>query len=114
MIALLMSICLLAVPLPQGPLRCEEATACCRANVQKLALVYDAMSAEGAAPILKQMAESGPGKREQAAEVLARMQPRNAARLLVAMSDPVLAADLLERMSRYLPREIAPAPRPVP
>lgn len=84
-----------------------------KANYEKLAKVYDAMSPEGAAPILKQMAESGPGKLEQAAQILALMKERNAANLLVAMSDPPLADQLMGKM-RTLRALNAPATAPPP
>lgn len=69
-------------------------------RLAKLARVYDAMTPEGAATILKRFAESGAGKLDQAADVLALMDERNAARLLEAMSDPALAEQLVERMRR--------------
>ncbi|VTR96368.1 unnamed protein product [Gemmata massiliana] len=67
-------------------------------NYEKLAAVYDAMTPEGAAPILKQMAESGTGKMEQTAQILVRMKERNTARLMEALGDPALAAQLMDKV----------------
>ena len=67
-------------------------------NYEKLAAVYDAMTPEGAAPILKQMAESGTGKMEQAAQILVRMKERNTARLMEALNDAPLAAQLMDKV----------------
>ena len=89
----------------------NEALANERTNLIKLAAVYDAMTPEGAAPILKQMAESGTGKMEQAAQILALMKERNTARLLEAMNDPALVSQLMDKV-RGLKALNAPAPLP--
>lgn len=84
-----------------------------KGNFAKLAAVYDAMTPEGAAPILKTMAEGGAGKMEQAAQILALMKDRNAAKLLEAMNDPPLADQLLSKM-RTLKALTGPATAPLP
>ncbi|AMV25634.1 hypothetical protein VT84_14650 [Gemmata sp. SH-PL17] len=88
-------------------------------NYEKLAAVYDAMTPEGAAPILKQMAESGTGKMEQAAQILVRMKERNTARLMEALGDPALAAQLMDKVRQLKALNaasaapgVAPAPTP--
>lgn len=91
----------------------EEALKNERTNLIKLAAVYDAMTPEGAAPILKQMAESGTGKLEQAAQILVLMKERNSARLLEALGDVTLAAQLMDKV-RQLKAQNAAAPAPPP
>jgi flagellar motility protein MotE (MotC chaperone) len=80
-----------------------------RKNIEKIAAMYDAMTPEAAAPTLKQMADSG--KIDMAAKILALMKERNAARVLEAMNDPMLALQVLERMKNFRP---TPAPAPAP
>jgi flagellar motility protein MotE (MotC chaperone) len=82
-----------------------------RKQIEKIAAMYDAMSPEAAAPTLKQMADSG--KVDMAAKILALMKERNAARVLEAMNDPVLALQVLERMKNFRPTPpVAAAPAP--
>jgi flagellar motility protein MotE (MotC chaperone) len=65
-------------------------------NIEKIANMYDAMSPESAAPVLKEMVEKG--KLDMAAKILAQMKERNAARVLEAMNDPSLETQLLARV----------------
>lgn len=86
-------------------------------NIEKIAAMYDAMTPEAAAPILKQMADTG--KLEMAAKILVQMKERNAARVLEAMNDPALALQILEKMrgiraAAAPPPGAAPAPAPSP
>jgi pentatricopeptide repeat protein len=76
-------------------------------NLKKMSLMYNTMPAEGAAKIMKALAESG--KIETAVKVLGMMQERQAAKVLAEMSDPTLAVQLLERLKglRTPPRETA-------
>ena len=76
-------------------------------TIEKIAAMYDAMTPEAAAPILKQMADSG--RLEMAAKVLVKMKERNAARVLEALGDPALALQILEKM-RTLRAATPPAP----
>jgi flagellar motility protein MotE (MotC chaperone) len=80
-------------------------------NIEKIAAMYDAMTPEAAAPILKQMADTG--RLDMAAKVLAQMKDRKAASVLEAMNDPALALQILERI-RALRATTAPAPGPTP
>ncbi|HEY1190303.1 MAG TPA: hypothetical protein VGE74_21905, partial [Gemmata sp.] len=91
-----------------------------RLNLIKLAAIYDAMTPEGAAPNIKSMAESGPGKLEQVAQILVLMKERNAARLLEALNDPALVAQLMDKV-RLLKAQnptglppVVPAPSALP
>ncbi len=90
----------------------EESRANEKKNLEKLAAVYDAMTPEGAAPILKQMAESGTGKMEQAAQILALMKERNSARLLEAINDAALAAQLMDKVRQL--KTLTPPPATSP
>jgi flagellar motility protein MotE (MotC chaperone) len=65
-------------------------------NIEKIAAMYDAMTPDAAAPILKQMADNG--KMDMAAKILVQMKERNAARVLEAMNDPALALQVLDKM----------------
>lgn len=65
-------------------------------NLERMAGLYDAMAPETAGPILKQMADSG--RMDTAVKVLALMKERQAARVLEALGDTMLAAQLLDRM----------------
>lgn len=84
-------------------------------NIEKMAAMYDAMTPEAAAPILKEMANSG--RLEMGAKILVQMKERNAARVLEAMNDPSLALQYLEKMrgirAPTTPPAGAPAPSPV-
>lgn len=91
-------------------------------NIEKIAGMYDAMTPEAAAPILKQMADTG--RLDMAAKILAQMKERNAARVLEAMGDPALALQVLEKVrdiraknppaAATSPPAPAPAPAPLP
>lgn len=65
------------------------------AAIKRMAAMYDNMTPESAALILKQMADSG--KLDTAVRILAEMQPRAASRVLAEI-EPTLAAQLLEKM----------------
>jgi flagellar motility protein MotE (MotC chaperone) len=84
-------------------------------NIEKMAAMYDAMSPEAAAPVLKEMANSG--RLEMGAKILVQMKERNAARVLEAMNDPSLALQYLEKIrgirATTTPPAGAPAPSPV-
>jgi flagellar motility protein MotE (MotC chaperone) len=67
-----------------------------RKSFDRMGSTYDAMPAENTARILQQMADMG--KLEMAAKVLAQMKERQAAKVLAEISDPALAAQLLEKM----------------
>lgn len=94
----------------------EEALKAERANLVKLAQIFDAMTPEGAAPHIKSIAESGPGKLEQAAQILVLMKDRNSARLLEELRDPALGAQLMDkiRLLRTQNATFATAPTPAP
>jgi len=88
-------------------------------NIDQLARLYDAMAPESAAPILKQMADSG--RMDTAVRILAQMRDRQAAQVLAAFADPSLAAQLTDRVRalRRLPAtgatsNVAPATAPLP
>lgn len=81
-------------------------------NLDKMAALYDVMAPESAAPIMKQMAESG--KMEMAARLLAKMKERQAAQVLAALSDPALAAQLLDKMRSLKAATPATIPAPAP
>lgn len=83
-----------------------------RKNIDKMAALYDVMAPESAAPILKQMSESG--KMETAARLLAKMKERQAAQVLAALSDPALAAQLLDKMRSLKAAAPTPVPAPAP
>ncbi|MBA4065305.1 MAG: hypothetical protein C0501_16660 [Isosphaera sp.] len=78
-------------------------------NIGEMAARYDTMAAESAAPIFRQMADSG--QLDTAVKILARMKPRNAAQVLAALGDTALATQLTDRMLRL---RTAPPPVPVP
>ena len=81
-------------------------------NIEKIAAMYDAMTPEAAAPIIKQMADTG--RLEMAAKILAQMKERNAARVLEAMGDPALALQVLEKVRGIRAATAATAPTPAP
>lgn len=82
-----------------------------RKNIERMATMYDSMAPESAAPILKQMADSG--RMDTAVKILAQMKERSAARVLAELSDPTLAAQLLDKM-RLLKRPAISPPAPAP
>ncbi len=67
-----------------------------RKNIDRLATMFDSMDGPAAAPIIKQMADSG--RLELAARILAQMKERNAARVLAELNDHALAVQLVERV----------------
>jgi flagellar motility protein MotE (MotC chaperone) len=79
-------------------------------NMTKLAEIYEAMMPDNAATILKQMAESGTGKMDEAAQILALMKPRNSARIIEAMNDATLGAQLSASVLKMRGPSPAPAP----
>jgi flagellar motility protein MotE (MotC chaperone) len=84
-------------------------------NINKMAGMYDAMPPENAAPILKQMADSG--KMDTAVKILVQMKERQAARVLAELNDAALAAQLLDRMRLLKPTPppgVVPPPGAVP
>lgn len=81
-----------------------------RKNIEKMAAIYDQMSPESAAPILKQMADSG--RLELAAKILAQMKGGKTARVLAELADPTLAAQLIDTMRRL--NSGTPATTPAP
>jgi flagellar motility protein MotE (MotC chaperone) len=80
-------------------------------NIEKMAAMYDAMSPEAAAPILKEMANNG--RLDMGAKILVQMKERNAARVLEAMNDPALALQYLEKI-RGIRATMTPAAAPAP
>ncbi|MDB5312215.1 MAG: hypothetical protein JWO38_6417 [Gemmataceae bacterium] len=92
-------------PKAAGPKKDADAEAAERKNIDQLARLYDAMAADSAAPILKQMADSG--RLDTAVRILAQMKERQAAQVLAAMSDPSLAAQITEKVRQM--RRAAPA-----
>lgn len=80
-------------------------------NIEKMSKMYDAMTPEAAAPILKEMAERG--RLDMAAKILVFMKERNAARVLEAMNDPALAIQVLDKM-RGIRAASTPALAPPP
>ncbi|MDY3555262.1 hypothetical protein R5W24_004403 [Gemmata sp. JC717] len=90
----------------------EESLKIERQNLIKLAAIYDAMTPEGAAPNIKSMAESGAGKLEQVAQILVLMKERNAARLMEALNDPALVAQLMDKIRQLRAQNTAVAPAP--
>jgi hypothetical protein len=81
-----------------------------RKNIERIAGLLDAMAPESSAATLVQMAESG--KLELAAKVLSLMKDRNAARTLGELSNPSLAAQLLDKMRALKAGNAVPGPRP--
>ena len=67
-----------------------------RKNMDRMASMYDSMPAENAAKIIQQMADMG--KMDTAVRLLSQMKERQAAKVLAEISDPTLAAQLLDKM----------------
>ena len=65
-------------------------------NLKKIADMYDSMAPESAAKILQQLAETG--KMDTAVKMLGLMKERQAAKVLAELSDPALAAQLLDKL----------------
>jgi flagellar motility protein MotE (MotC chaperone) len=85
-----------------------DAEAAEQKNVAAAAQRFDAMAPEAAAPILRQMADSG--KMDLAVRILAQMKDRQAARVLGEFGDNTLAAQLFSRMVQLRPNgTVAPA-----
>lgn len=78
-----------------------------RKNIERIASLLDAMAPESAASTLKQMADSG--KLDVAAKVLALMKERNAARVMAEL-DPVLSAQLVDRIRLLKAASVMPRP----
>jgi len=69
-----------------------------RANLKRVAAVYDKMTADASSRIFTEMVKS---KRvDDAVKLLSYMQERSAAKLLAAISDPAMAAELSDRLKR--------------
>ncbi len=69
-----------------------------RANVERIANIYAKMEPTKAASTLTSMYTSG--KQDEVVKILYKMQERSAAKILNAVADPKLAADITERLSR--------------
>jgi flagellar motility protein MotE (MotC chaperone) len=80
-------------------------------NLKKMGVMYSTMPPESAAKILRSLSDTG--KMDLAAQLLALMQERQAAKVLTELNDPVLAAQLLERL-KVLRRRPAAAAGPAP
>ena len=76
-------------------------------NILRMAAVYDAMTPDVAAKVLLQL--TGTGKMDTAAKVLAQMTPAKSVRVLAELRDPVLAAELAEKMKGVKPVPLSPA-----
>ena len=88
----------------------EAEAAADRKNIDQLARLYDAMAPDSAAPILKQMADSG--RLDTTVRILAQMKDRQAAQVLAAMSDPSLAAQISDKIRVMRRPSLAPPPNP--
>lgn len=65
-------------------------------NIERIASMYDSMAPESAAPILRQMADSG--RLDTVVRILASMKERQAARILGELGDTTLAGQIVDRM----------------
>lgn len=74
-------------------------------NIEKIAVMYDGMAPESAAPSFKKMADDG--KVDFAAKILNLMKPRNASRVLEAL-EPSVALLIIDRMRAIVPAPPAP------
>jgi flagellar motility protein MotE (MotC chaperone) len=83
-----------------------------RKNLDRMAQMYESMPAENAARILQQMADMG--KLDTAVRILSQMKERQAAKVLAEISDPALAAQMLDRMRGVKRGATTVAPAPVP
>lgn len=72
-----------------------------RKNIERMATLYDSMTPEAAAQTMKQMSDTG--RLDTAVKILSLMKERQAARLLDALGDPMLAAQMLDRMRGLKP-----------
>ncbi len=79
------------------------------ANVRKMAEIFNSMPADAAALVLEKMANNG--NLDTAVQVLAKMEPRVSAKVLAAMADPGLAAQISERLKDLQPVQTAEKPR---
>jgi flagellar motility protein MotE (MotC chaperone) len=77
-------------------------------NLKKMAPIYNSMSPENVAKILKQYSDTG--KIDIAAKVLLMMQGKQGSKVLDELKDPVLAAQLLEKV-KGLRSPATPEPR---
>jgi flagellar motility protein MotE (MotC chaperone) len=75
-------------------------------NLKKMSGMYNSMSPESAAKILKNLADTG--KMDTAVKVLGMMQERQAAKVLAELSDAGLAAQLVEKLKSL--RRAPPSP----
>jgi flagellar motility protein MotE (MotC chaperone) len=81
-----------------------------RKNLDRMAVMYETMPAENAARILQQMADMG--KLDTAVRLLSQMKERQAAKVLSEISDPALAAQMLEKMRGVKRSPPVSAPQP--
>ena len=77
-------------------------------TLKKMAPIYNSMSAESVGKILKQYADTG--KIDIAAKILSMMQGKQGSKVLDELKDPVLAAQLLEKV-KSLRSPSTPDPR---
>lgn len=75
-------------------------------NLKKMSGMYNSMSPEVAAKILKNLADTG--KMDTAVKVLGQMQERQAAKVLAELTDAGLAAQLVEKLKSL--RRVPAAP----
>ena len=75
-------------------------------KLKKMAPFYNSMSPEGAAKILKEFADTG--RIETAAKVLLMMQGKQGSKVLDELKDPVLAAQLLDKLKSLRSPATAP------
>jgi flagellar motility protein MotE (MotC chaperone) len=78
-------------------------------RIKQVAGMYDTMAPESAAKILQTLAEGG--NLETAIKILSHMKERQAAKILAEIRDPVLAAQMLERL-KGLKKPSTPAKGP--
>jgi len=78
-----------------------------KANIRRMASMYDTMDAESAAKILTKMADEG--DLATVAALLSAMKERQAAKVLAALPDPGLAAQLSEHLKLLKQKKSASA-----
>lgn len=88
----------------------EAGAAARQADLLRLVKMYEALAPESAAPLIRDMV--GAGNLGDAAEILALMKDRAAARLIDAVGDRPTMAQLAARVREIKARQaFAPAPR---
>jgi flagellar motility protein MotE (MotC chaperone) len=87
-------------PAPKKPIFAEprppQADPSEKKNLERLAVMYEAMPPETAAKILQEMADRG--NMDSAVKVLGQMRERQAGKVIAEMPDTTLAAQLLEKL----------------